>query len=496
MLLTGNSAIARGAYEAGVILATGYPGTPASEVVEAAAELGIESQWSANEKVALEVAFGASYGGARAISAMKNAGLNVASDPLLAISYTGVNAGLVIVVADDPGPHSSQNEQDSRHYAMLAKVPMLEPSDSSEALALTVMAYNLSEKYDTPVLLRTTMRVAHSMSIVKQGSRTETKKEVRPDMHKYVLLPYHAKMRHLFVEDRLQRLEAHSENLNSCEFRGKGMGIITSGVCYQYVREAFPEASVMKLNMTYPLSCRQVKAFAAEVKKLYVVEELDPFIENQVRVMGLDPQGKSLFPRTGELNPAIVGSLGSGKKMDLITEHPSLCRGCHYHQVFRALRKTGAAVIGDVGCYTLGALPPHNCLQVQLNMGLSIGCLSGFEKANPAKPAIALIGDSTFIHSGISSIINSRYTGSISTVVILKNGVAAMTGGQPYPGSDSRRGIPQIDLVRLLNALDIVTDMITPDRVEQTIMRHMSLKQMSAIIVDAPCKRPAYLSRG
>jgi len=453
-LLSGNEAIARGAYEAGARVATGYPGTPATEILEALSRCeGVYSEWSVNEKVALEVASGASIAGVRALCAMKHVGLNVAADPLMTLSYTGVGGGLVIVSADDPGHHSSQNEQDNRNYAAFAKIPMLEPSDSSEALAFTKAAFEISEQFDTPVLLRTTTRVSHSKSVVTPGMQAKPAPPAplvaKPE--KYVMIPGFSEARHAHAEARLDRLKAYAEAFahNSIEYRSRKVGVITSGILYQYVREAAPDASVLKLGMSYPLPRALVEEFASNVKDLYVVEELDPFIEAQVLAFGVKVIGKmttpDFLPLVGELNPDIVaGALGKGGSearlatQNLPTRPPGLCPGCPHRGVFYTLGRLGWFVAGDIGCYTLAHAWPLSAIHTTLCMGAGIGQAHGILKATGARDKVAaVIGDSTFMHSGITSLLNTHYNGGGGTIIILDNGTTAMTGLQGHPGSCS-----------------------------------------------------------
>ncbi|HEY3379609.1 MAG TPA: thiamine pyrophosphate-dependent enzyme, partial [Armatimonadota bacterium] len=418
LILTGNQAIARAARDAGVALGIGYPGTPSTEVLETLTTLdGGTAQWAPNEKVALEVGIGVAFAGRRALVTMKHVGLNVAADPLFTVAYTGVAGGLVILVADDPGMHSSQNEQDSRHYARAAKIPLLEPSDSQEAYEFTRLAFALSEQFDTPVLLRTTTRLSHGKSTVHEApADTSIPAPVAPhDPTKYVMIPAFARKRHLVVEDRLLRLRdwANTAAITRAEYRDRAVGIITSGINYQYVREVAPEASVLKLGMVYPLPLDAIRAFAAEVQTLYVVEELDPIIEEQLRAAGITVTGKEHFPLFGELTPDLVAA-GLGlpvsaqtPRTDLPQRPPSLCPSCPHRGVFWTLKKLGLTVSGDIGCYTLGVTPPLSALDTCVCMGASIGIAHGMEKAglDPAK-IVGVIGDSTFLHSGITGVLD------------------------------------------------------------------------------------------
>ena len=508
VLLSGNEAIARGAYEAGVRVAAGYPGTPSTEILENIIKYdGIYAEWAPNEKVAFEVALGAAYGGARALATMKHVGVNVAADPLLTASYTGVNGGLVLVSADDPGMHSSQNEQDNRHYARFAKIPMLEPSDSQEAKDFTIRAFEISEEYDTPVLLRTTTRVNHGKSVVRLAEpHTPPVRRFERDFQKYVMIPAYGIKRHAIVEERLSRLGelAESTSLNSIEWGDPAIGVITSGVAYQYVKEAVPEASVLKLGMTYPLPRRLIREFASKVKKLYVVEELDPFLEEQIKALGLKVIGKERFPIVGELNPTIVaeGFQRSTFNFQLSTSNvparpPVLCPGCPHRGFFQAAKKLKAIVTGDIGCYTLSVLPPLETMDTCVCMGASIGTALGIKRAQPEddkRPVIAVIGDSTFVHSGITGLLDAVYNGTAATICILDNSTTAMTGGQDHPASGKTldgKDAPKLDLQTLAKAIG-VEDVLTVDPYDLTAME-MALKyavqteKPSVVIAQGPC---------
>ncbi len=446
-LLSGDEAIARGAFEAGVLVATAYPGTPSTEILEALTECpGLRAQWAPNEKVALEVALGAALAGARAMASMKHVGLNVASDTLVTASYTGVRGGLVVVSADDPGMHSSQNEQDNRHYAHLAKIPLLEPSDSQEAKDFAVLGFELSEQFDTPVLLRITTRTAHSKSLVRLGERTERAAEgFSRDPAKTVMVPAHARRRHELVEARMAKLAEYAETcpLNRIE-RGDGRtGVIVSGIAYQYVKEVRPRASVLKLGLTHPLPERLIRRFARSVERLYVVEELDPFIEGQVRAMGVKLARAPTQARTGELSPSAVARfLGVRRRKsragaaDLPPRPPTLCPGCGHRALLTVLKGLKVFVSGDIGCYTLGVQPPLRTMDTCVCMGASIGVAHGIEKVSGRSDNIvAVIGDSTFVHSGITPLIDVIYNRGATTVIILDNETVAMTGHQDHPGT-------------------------------------------------------------
>jgi len=447
LLLSGDEAIARGAFEAGIRVATAYPGTPSTEILEAlTAYPGVRAQWAPNEKVALEVAVGASLAGARAMASMKHVGLNVASDPLVTASYTGVRGGLVVVSADDPGMFSSQNEQDNRHYARLAKLPMLEPSDSQEAKDFVIAAFELSERFDTPVLLRITTRIAHAKSLVELGERTEhVPAGFARDPAKTVMVPGNARRRHQLVETRMAELAKYAETcpLNRVEKGDRRTGVIVSGVAYQYVKEVRPRASVLKLGLTHPLPKDLVRTFAAGVDRLYVVEELDPYLEEQIRAMGVELAHSPAPPRMGELSPgAVARFLGSRRRVasppatDLPPRPPALCPGCGHRALLTALKRLKVFVSGDIGCYTLGVQPPLHAMDTCICMGASIGVAHGVEKATGRSDnMVAVIGDSTFVHSGITSLIDLVYNQSPTTVIILDNETVAMTGHQEHPGT-------------------------------------------------------------
>ena len=446
-LMLGNKAVARGLYEAGICFASSYPGTPSTEVTEELAKYDdVYCEWAPNEKVAMESAFGASLAGRRSFCAMKHVGLNVAADPLYTMSYTGVNAGLVIVVADDAGMHSSQNEQDSRHHAIASKVPMLEPSDSAEALAFARKAYEISEEYDTPVLLKMCTRVAHSQSVVDTGERTVPVKAYTKDIAKYVMMPGNARRRHPFVEERTKRLVEFAENsgINRVEMGGTKLGVITSSTSYQYVKEVFGNSiSILKIGMAYPLPEKMIRDFASKVEKLVVVEELDPIMENHVKSLGIEVHGKDLLPLCGEFSQNLIakalgGEVHSGRSLDeqLPMRPPVMCPGCPHRGLFYTLKKLKATVLGDIGCYTLGAVAPLGAIETTLCMGASVSSIHGFNKALGADAesrTVCVIGDSTFMHSGMTGLANIAYNGSNSTVIILDNSITGMTGHQQNP---------------------------------------------------------------
>lgn len=521
-LMIGNEAIARGAYEAGATVGAAYPGTPSTEIMQFfKAYPETYAEWSPNEKVALEVGIGSSIGGARTLVAMKHVGVNVAADPLYTFAYTGVNGGLVLVSADDPGMHSSQNEQDNRGYARFAKLPVLEPSDSQEALDYTRLGFAISEQYDTPVMLRITTRLAHSQTLVETGAREAVPlKEYKKDAPKFVMLPGHARGRHVELEKRLLALKAYSEEtpLNRIEMDDTGLGIITSGVVYQYVKEALPHASILKLGMSNPLPEKLVRDFAGRVKRLVVVEELEPVIEEQVKALGISTEGKNLFSNIGEIFPEYIQEiLGEGQKAQhhhhfklheqVPARPPLLCPGCPHRGVFRTLRRKRITVFGDIGCYTLGALSPLEGMDSCICMGASIGTAHGFEKARGAEAArktVAVIGDSTFVHSGITSIIDVVYNQGHSTVLILDNDTTAMTGHQDHPATGvtlCEASTHKLDIPTLLQAVGVrnirIVDPLNLAELETALDEELARPEPSVIICKRECillnnPRPAY----
>jgi indolepyruvate ferredoxin oxidoreductase, alpha subunit len=515
-ILSGNEAIARGAFEAGCRVACAYPGTPSTEILENAIQYkSINSSWAPNEKVALEVGIGACFGGGRALVTMKHVGVNVAADPLFTLSYTGVNGGLVLVAADDPEMHSSQNEQDSRQYARFAKVPMLEPSDSQECKDFTRMAFEISEKYDTPVMLRTTTRISHSKSIVALSDPVTGLPEPKLPQKaaKLVMLPGNARVRHPFVEERTARLSEDGSvmSINRIEMREPSLGIITSGTSYQYVREVLPEASILKLGMVYPLPHALIREFAQKVGQLIVVEELDPFIEDQVKAMGIAVSGKDIFSLCGELTPeriqnALVSSGILKAETPAVSETamskmpprpPNMCPGCPHRGVFYTLNQLKAFVSGDIGCYTLGFLPPLSAMDTCVCMGASIGMATGVTKvisAEEQKRVVAVIGDSTFLHTGINGLMDMVYNQSPATVIILDNRITAMTGRQDNPASGFTlmdEPTSRIDFPLLCKALGVKNiRLVNPFDLEQTrtvIQEEMNRPEPSVIITDKPC---------
>lgn len=524
-LLTGNEAIARGAWEAGVVVCTAYPGTPSTEITENAAKYDdMYAEWSPNEKVALEVGIGASIAGGRALVSMKHVGVNVAADPLFTVAYTGVNGGLVIVSADDPGMHSSQNEQDNRHFGRAAKIPVLEPADSQEAKDFTKLAFDLSEKFDTPVMLRITTRVAHSQSLVVLGERQNKEiNKYQKNAPKYVMMPANARRQHVIVESRLTKLREYAETtpLNKIEWNSTKVGIITSGITYQYVKEVIKDASILKLGMSFPLPQKLITEFAEKVDKLYVIEELEPFIEDYIKSWGIEVQGKDIFPIIGELLPEIIAekinalhpdiilnteyasapnsaSQGStGSNPDIPVRPPVLCPGCPHRGLFYVLNKLKVTVAGDIGCYTLGSLAPLSAVDTTICMGASIGTAMGMEKARGsgfARQLVAVIGDSTFIHSGITGLINTVYNKATTTTIILDNRTTGMTGHQNHPATGiTLKGEfnKEVDLVLLAKAIGVArvieVDPFDLVNLEQIIKTELAAEEPSVIITKRKC---------
>lgn len=514
-LLSGNQAIARGAWEAGVVLAAGYPGTPSTEILENLCTYqGVHSEWAPNEKVALEVGIGAAMTGARVLVTMKHVGLNVALDPLMTLAYTGVNGGLVLVCADDPGMHSSQNEQDNRYLARFAKVPVLEPADSQEAKDMVALGLEISESFDIPVILRVTTRICHSLTLVEPGQRAEHElKPYKKDPRKNLMVPAFGRMKRVDLESRLRKLEEYAEQtpLNTI-IEGNKVGVITSGISYQYVREVLPEAAVLKLGLTNPLPVQMIRDFAARVDKLIVVEELEPFLEEQLRCLGLKVEGKSLFPVTGELSPGVVKSgmikagliegaapaaaAGVEPPPAAPPRPPVLCAGCPHRGVFYTLRRLKLVVTGDIGCYTLGGLPPLEGMDSCVCMGASIGMAHGIDKAVPGLKGrtVAVIGDSTFMHSGITGLANVVANRGDTTVIILDNRTTAMTGHQNHPGSGKDlmgEQTPEINLELLCQALGVprvtIVDPLDMTRLTEVIKEELAAPDPSVIIARRPC---------
>ena len=515
-LMLGNEAVARGLYEAGCAFVSSYPGTPSTEITECAAKYPeIYAEWAPNEKVAIEAAFGAAMGGKRSFCGMKHVGLNVAADPLFTIAYTGINAGLIVGVADDAGMHSSQNEQDSRNYAKAAKVPMLEPSDSAEGLAFAKLAYEISEQFDTPVLLKMCTRVAHSQSIVEPTERVEVpQKPYVKDPPKYIMMPGFAKKRHPVVEARLQALAEYAETA-PCNRWERGterkLGIITSSTCYQYVREVCgEEVSVLKLGMIWPLPKRLLTDFAASVDRVVVVEELDGFVEDYCKTIGLQVEGKNLFSNIDELSQnKVAAGLGlpvpAGRALDaaIPARPPVMCAGCPHRGLYYTLKKLKLNVIGDIGCYTLGAVAPLNAVDSVVCMGASVSGIHGFNKAHNGateKNTVAVIGDSTFMHSGMTGLVNIAYNDSHSTVIILDNSITGMTGHQQNPTTGfNLKGDPaaKVDLEALCRALGInrvrVVDPYDLAQCETAIKEELAADEASVIISRRPCALLKYV---
>ncbi|MCL2874159.1 MAG: indolepyruvate ferredoxin oxidoreductase subunit alpha [Defluviitaleaceae bacterium] len=507
-LMQGNEAVARGVYEAGGHVVSSYPGTPSTEITEFISKYDeIYSEWAPNEKVALEVACGAAIGGARAFTAMKHVGLNVAADPLFSMSYIGANGGLVIAVADDQGMHSSQDEQDSRHYARAAKVPMLEPTSSAECLSYIKLAFELSEQHDTPMFVRLSTRISHSHSIVETSERKETQvKDYTKNMQKNVTMPAMARLMHKRVEERLIKFADYAETsgINTVEMNETKIGIITAGVAYQYAKEALPNASFLKLGMTFPMPVNMIKDFAAKVDKLYVIEELEPIIELHCKANGINVIGKDLFPLCGEINANMIRKLILGENTELFTldqtapiRPPVLCPSCPHRPVFYLLNKLKMAVTGDIGCYTLGALPPLDSMDTCICMGGAITVLHGMEKARGpefAKKSVCVIGDSTFMHSGMTGLVNMVYASTSSTVMILDNAITGMTGHQHNPTTGftiKDKPAPQVDLAELCKALG-VKNVVTVDpfdikKLEEVIKTETAREELSVIIAKSPC---------
>ncbi len=514
-LLLGNEAIARGLYEAGVTVVSSYPGTPSTEITEYAAEYDeMYAEWAPNEKVACEVAIGASFGGARAFCGMKHVGLNVAADPFFTLSYTGVNGGFVLGVADDPGMHSSQNEQDSRHHAIASKAPMLEPSDSAECLEYTKLAYELSEQFDAPFMLRLSTRVSHSRSLITTGEReTVPLRDYIKNPQKTVMLPAAARGRHVLVEERTKKLIEWAETapINTVENNGAKVGVITAGISYQYAKEALGDTvNYLKLGMVNPLPVHLIRDFAATVDTLYVIEELDPIIENHCRVLGLSVIGKDLFPMCGEYSQALIRSLVLQNKpeteslsMDIPVRPPVMCCGCPHRGLFYALKKAKVYVSGDIGCYTLGASAPLSAMDACVCMGASISGVHGFNKARGAQAecsSVAVIGDSTFIHSGITGLIDIAYNKSNSVSIILDNSITGMTGHQQNPTTGyTIKGDPTaaVSLEKLCESVGInrvrVVDPYDIPAVQFVLREELAAEEPSVIISRRPCALLKYV---
>ena len=507
-LASGNEAIARGAWEAGVLMATAYPGTPSTEILEEIAKFPeVDASWSPNEKVALEVGMGAAFAGARVLVVMKHVGVNVAADPLMTLAYTGLKGGLVLVSADDPGMHSSQNEQDNRFYARFANIPLLEPGDSEEARQFVKLGFEISEEFDTPVMVRTTTRISHGKSVICHEGRAVPEREIacEKDPGKYVMVPAYARKRHKAMLARLERLSAYTEStpINRLEPGNEQLGIITSGICYQYAKEVSPEATFLKLGMSYPFPETLVRELASQVKRVVVVEELEPFLEERVQRLGIEVQPKSAEGKLGEYHPDRVrevlglpvanahpSSKGSGRP-------PVMCPGCPHRPVYVVLKKLNLTATGDIGCYTLGTLPPLKALHTCVCMGAAIGHAFGIGRVvseQDKRKFVAVIGDSTFIHSGITPLIDIVYNKGDSTIIILDNRTTAMTGRQEHPGTGRTlkgESTVQIDLAKLCKAIG-VEDVTTVDpydleTLEETIKRAVGSLKPSVVITNRPC---------
>ncbi len=514
-LMLGNEAVARGLYEGGCSFVSSYPGTPSTEITEIVAKYNeIYAEWAPNEKVAMEAAFGACMAGKRSFCGMKHVGLNVAADPLFTISYTGVNAGMIIAVADDPGMHSSQNEQDSRHYAKASKIPMFEPADSMEAIEFTKLGYEISEKFDTPVLIKMCTRVAHSQSVVETSDRIEVKKDYEKNPGKFIMMPGNAKRRHPVVEERTAALVEYAETayFNRVEEgTDKSIGIITSSTSYQYVKEVFGDTyPVLKLGMIWPLPVKLLENFAKSVDKVVVVEELDGFVEEHCKNIGIEVAGKDIFSCIDELSQNIVASK-FGKETDcgvklsdnIPARPPVMCAGCPHRGLFYTLAKNKITVHGDIGCYTLGAVPPLSALDSTICMGASISGLHGFNKANEGESdgkTVAVIGDSTFMHSGMTGLVNIAYNASNSTVIILDNSITGMTGHQQNPTTGyNLKGDPasKINLEELCRAMGIarvrVVDPYNLKECETVIKEELAVSEPSVIISRRPCALLKYV---
>ena len=514
-LMLGNAAVARGLYEAGCAVASSYPGTPSTEITEELAKYDeVYCEWAPNEKVAMEVAFGAALAGKRSFCGMKHVGLNVAADPLFTISYTGVNAGMVIAVADDAGMHSSQNEQDSRHHAIASKLPMLEPSDSAEALEFAKLAYELSEQFDTAVLLKMCTRIAHSQSVVEPGQRVEPPaKPYQKDIAKYVMMPGNAIRRHPVVEERTHLLTEWAETapINRVEMGGTELRIITSSTCYQYAKEVFGDrASILKLGMVNPLPVKLIQDFAAKVDKVVVIEELDPIIENHCKTIGVDVHGKDLLPICGEFSQNLIAThLGCPDKPavtlaeNIPVRPPVMCAGCPHRGMFYTLNKNKVTVLGDIGCYTLGAVAPLAAMDMTLCMGGSVSGIHGFNKAlgeEAERKTVAVIGDSTFMHSGMTGLANIAYNQSNSTVIILDNSITGMTGHQQNPTTGYNiKGDPagKIDLEALCRSMGfrrvVVVDPYDLAACDKAVKEELAADEPSVIISRRPCALLKYV---
>ena len=516
-IMLGNEAVARGAYEAGVKFVSSYPGTPSTEITESIAGYKeVACEWAPNEKVGAESAIGCSIRGGRAMTCMKHVGMNVCADPLFTVSYSGVNGGLVFCVADDPGMHSSQNEQDSRHYARSSKVPMFEPSDSEECRAFTRYAFEFSEKYDTPVIIRLHTRVSHSRSIVEISEPSDIViKDYVKDPKKYVMMPANAITKHVVVEKRTAQIISDCDDdlsvgLHKVEYNDRKLGIITAGASYQYVKDAVPNASVLKLGMVWPLPEKQIREFASNVERLVIVEELDPFLETEIKAMGIECEGKELFTLLGEYSARLLKSVLSDEPLPEASidtsklptapgRPPVLCAGCPHKGLFLALHRLKVNVTGDIGCYTLGALPPMQAVDAVICMGASVGMAHGFDKATDgeaSKNTVGVIGDSTFLHSGITNLMNAVYNQSSMTLVILDNSITGMTGHQQNPSTGKNirlEAAPAVSLELLCQSVGVlpenirVVDPVETYECEKIIKEELSKDQVSVVIARRPC---------
>ncbi len=511
-LLSGNEAVARGAYEAGIKLASAYPGTPSTEILETIADQypSLYAEWSPNEKVAFEVGIGASLGGGRALVTMKHVGVNVAADPLMTFAYTGVGGGFILVSADDPEMHSSQNEQDNRYFAKFAQIPFLEPSDSQEAKNFVLKGYEISEQFDTPVMLRLTTRISHSKGIVEEKDPiTPPDPEFKRDMQKYVMIPSNARRRHVVLVERLKKLRRFSEEteLNFVENNGSELGIITGGISYQYAKDNLPDADYLKIGFGFPLPLDKIRKFVESHKKVIIIEELEPYYEETIKAAGIKVEGKKYFSNLGELSPYKV-SLGLKEAgfidevmaaefapEDLFPRPPVLCPGCPHRGIFMALRKLGVAVTGDIGCYTLAVLPPLNIMDTCICMGASIGSAIGMEKIGSyEKGVVAVIGDSTFLHSGMTGLLDAVYNKSNITVIVLDNRVTAMTGGQQHPATGYTlmgEETKQVDIAKVCEALGVESvrkaDAYDYKGSMEIIKEEVNRPGPSVILTDRPC---------
>lgn len=501
VLFSGDEALAQGAYEAGLTFAAGYPGTPSTEILQFLAQFHeIDSQWSVNEKVAFEVAYAAAIGGKRSLYVSKHVGVNVAMDGVMTSAYMGVNAGFVIVTCDDPGLHSSQNEQDNRLFARVAKMPLLEPASPSEAKAMIQEAFKISERFDTPVIVRMTTRVCHSKENIVLGTRKSVPvKDFTINPKKYVMVPRNAYFRHIDLEKRLVKLKAFAEQtaFNKMEINDKKLGFITAGVSHLYAKELYPEASFLKLGMEYPFPGEKVKAFCRQVKKVVVLEELEPFLENQCQRLGLKVRGKDPSFCVGELRPEYLADIVSGrpkKEKQTVSRPPALCLGCPHRLIFSTLKKSGAIVAGDIGCYTLGSLPPYESVHTCLCMGSGVTFQEGLSKSIQGRKVVGVIGDSTFVHSGITGIINAVYNKTRGVVIIMDNATTAMTGGQPHPGTgvtlkgETTKKLVLEDLVAAcgVDHVDVV-DPVKYKEFENLLTQRLNEDGFSVIIARRPC---------